>query len=373
MLIGIPKEIKDREYRVGLTPPSVAELVNCGHQVIVETNAGSGIDYNDSDYIDAGAKIAKDIEEVYAEAKLIVKVKEPQPLECKLLKKDQILFSYLHLAAEKELAKMLIDSGCVAIAFETVTAPDNTLPLLVPMSEIAGRLSIQAGAKTLEKSNGGRGILLGGAFGVAPGKVTIIGGGIAGVAAAKIAIGMGANVVILDKSLSRIRHLCDILGGGNVNVLYASSENIRNNVIDADLVVGAVLIPGASAPKLVTKANIKDMKQGSVMVDISIDQGGCFETSRPTTYSDPSYIADGVIHYCVTNMPGAVPRTSTQALENATLPYVMKIAGEGYKKALLNDLHLRNGLNIMLGKVTHRSVAHSLGYEYNDAELLLKS
>jgi len=370
MLIGIPKEIKNHEYRVGATPSGVRELVAAGHNVIVEKNAGVAIDFADDQYKAAGAKIVAKAEDVYANAEMVLKVKEPQKAECKMIKKGQVIFSYLHLAAEPELTKMLIAAKCVAIAFETVNASDNSLPLLAPMSEVAGKLSIQAGAKALEKASGGRGILLGGVPGVAAAKVVILGGGVAGANAAKVAIGMGAGVVILDKSLNRIRYLCDIFGN-SASVLYASLENIESNVISADLVVGAVLIPGASAPKLVTKKMVKQMKTGSVMVDISIDQGGCFETSKPTSHSAPTYVVDDVVHYCVTNMPGAVARTSTQALENATLPFTLALANKGYRKALTSDQYLRNGLNVIDGKITYKAVADSLGYKYQDAEELL--
>ena len=367
MLIGIPKEIKDHEYRVGATPSGVRELIGAGHQVIVQKNAGAAIDFSDEQYIAAGAKILATAEEIYKKADMILKVKEPQKSECALLRKDQILFSYLHLAAEPELTKMLIKSGCVAIAFETVSANDGSLPLLAPMSEVAGKLSIQAGARALEKAQGGRGVLLGGVPGVARGKVTILGGGVSGTNAAKVAIGMGAEVVILDKSLARIRYLCDIFGN-SANVLYASLENIEKNAIDSDIVVGAVLIPGAAAPKLISAATVKKMKHGSVMVDISIDQGGCFETSKPTSHSNPTYVTDNVVHYCVTNMPGAVARTSTQALENSTLPFSLALANKGYKKALTDDKNLRNGLNVIDGKVTYKAVADSLGYYFVEAD-----
>lgn len=365
MLIGIPKEIKNHEYRVGATPAGVRELVNAGHEVLVENNAGLEIDFCNEQYQEAGAKIAKDINEVYAKAEMILKVKEPQESECKLIKENQIIFSYLHLAAEPKLTQMLIDSKSIAIAFETVSAQDRSLPLLAPMSEVAGKLSIQAGAKTLEKSNGGRGVLLGGVPGVQKANVVIIGGGVAGTNAAKIAVGMGANVTILDKSLARMRYLSDVFGN-NINLLYATSENIEENVINADLVVGAVLIPGAAAPKLVTKKMIKKMHKGAVMVDISIDQGGCFETSKPTSHQEPTYIVDGVVHYCVTNMPGAVARTSTQSLENATLPFTLNIANKGYKKALSEDSHLKNGLNVINGKVTYKAVSDALDHEYHE-------
>jgi len=370
MLIGIPKEIKNHEYRVGATPAGVRELVSAGHKVIVEKNAGAAIDFSDQQYIAAGAKIVAKASDVYANAEMVLKVKEPQKAECSMIKKGQVVFSYLHLAAEPELTKMLIKSKCVAIAFETVSAIDNSLPLLAPMSEVAGKLSIQAGAKALEKASGGRGILLGGVPGVAAAKVVILGGGVAGTNAAKIAIGMGAQVVILDRSLNRIRYLCDIFGN-SASVLYASIENVESNVVSADLVVGAVLIPGASAPKLVTKKMVKKMQSGAVMVDISIDQGGCFETSKPTSHSAPTYVVDNVVHYCVTNMPGAVARTSTQALENATLPFTLALANKGYRKALIDNVHLRNGLNVVDGKITYKAVADSLGYQYFDAEELL--
>jgi len=372
MLIGIPKEIKDHEYRVGATPSGVRELIDAGHKVIVEKDAGLAIDFPNEKYIESGAKIVETAKEIYGSAEMVLKVKEPQKSECKMIKKGQIIFSYLHLAAEPELTKLLIETKCVAIAFETVNAADNSLPLLAPMSEVAGKLSIQAGAKALEKASGGRGVLLGGVPGVARGKVVILGGGVAGTNAAKVSIGMGAEVVVLDKSLHRIRYLSDIFGN-SASILYSSLENIEKNVINADLVVGAVLIPGASAPKLVTKKMVKKMKAGSVMVDISIDQGGCFETSKPTSHSNPIYSVDSVVHYCVTNMPGAVARTSTEALENATLPFSLAIANKGYRKALTADRYLRNGLNVFDGKVTYKAVADSLGYQYHDAEELLKN
>jgi alanine dehydrogenase len=370
MLIGIPKEIKDHEYRVGATPAGVREIVNAGHKVLVQKGAGASIDFSDEQYVAAGAKIAPSAKEVYAKAEMILKVKEPQKAECEMIRKGQIVFSYLHLAAEPQLTKMLMKSGCVGIAFETVTAADRSLPLLAPMSEVAGKLSIQAGAIALQKANGGRGVLLGGVPGVARGKVVILGGGVSGTNAAKVAIGMGAEVIILDKSLPRIRYLCDIFGN-SAEVLYASLENIEANVIDADLVVGAVLVPGAAAPKLISAKTVKKMKKGSVMVDISIDQGGCFETSKPTSHSNPTYVTDGVVHYCVTNMPGAVARTSTQALENSTLPFTLALANKGYEKALRDDVHLLNGLNIFDGKVTYKAVAEALGHKFFDAANLI--
>ena len=365
MLIGVPKEIKDHEYRSALTPSGVREFVNAGHQVLIQKSLGLAIDFSDEQYEASGAKIIESAKEIYSKAEMIFKVKEPQKNECEMIRQNQIIFSYLHLAAEENLTKSLMNSGCIAIAFETVTANDNSLPLLAPMSEVAGKLSIQAGARSLEKSQGGRGVLLGGVPGVARSKVVILGGGVAGTNAAKVAIGMGANVVIIDKSLSRIRYLSDIFQN-SATILYGSIENIESNVLDADLVVGAVLIPGATAPKLVTSKMVKKMKKGSVMVDISIDQGGCFETSRPTTHSNPTFEVDGVIHYCVTNMPGAVARTSTLALENSTLPFALAIANKGYKKALMNDKNLLAGLNILGGKVTHHEVAKALGHHYFD-------
>lgn len=363
MLIGIPKEIKNHEYRVGATPAGVRELVNAGHQVFVEKLAGAAIEFSDEQYVAAGAKILATAQEIYEKAEMILKVKEPQESECALIRKGQVVFSYLHLAAEPELTKMLIKSGCIAIAFETVSANDRSLPLLAPMSEVAGKLSIQAGARALEKAQGGRGLLLGGVPGVARGKVVVLGGGVSGTNAAKVAIGIGAEVIILDKSLARIRYLCDIFGN-SASVLYASLENIEKSVLEADLVVGAVLIPGAAAPKLVTKEMVKKMKHGSVMVDISIDQGGCFETSKPTSHSNPTYVTDGVVHYCVTNMPGAVARTSTQALENSTLPFTLALANKGYKKAMQDDIHLLNGLNVCNGKVTYKAVADALNHDF---------
>lgn len=370
MLIGIPKEIKDHEYRVGATPAGVRELVNAGHQVIVQKDAGTAIDFTDDQYVDAGAKIVASAADVYGQAEMILKVKEPQESECKIIRKGQIIFSYLHLAAEPHLTEMLIKSGCVAIAFETVSAEDRSLPLLAPMSEVAGKLSIQAGARALEKAQGGRGVLLGGVPGVARGKVVVLGGGVSGTNSAKVAVGMGAEVIILDKSLPRIRYLCDIFGN-SAEVLYASSANIERSVLNADVVVGAVLIPGAAAPKLVTAAMVKKMKKGAVMVDISIDQGGCFETSKPTSHSNPTYVVDGVVHYCVTNMPGAVARTSTQALENSTLPFSLALANKGFKKALLDDKHLRNGLNVIDGKIVYKAVADALGHSFVSPEELL--
>lgn len=363
MLIGIPKEIKDHEYRVGATPAGVRELVNAGHQVIVQKDAGTAIDFLDEQYQEAGAKIVDTIADIYQQAEMILKVKEPQESECAYMKEGQIIFSYLHLAAEKKLTKLLIDSKAVAIAFETVTADDNSLPLLAPMSEVAGKISVQAGAKALEKAQGGRGVLLGGVPGVEPAKVTIIGGGVAGTNAAKVAIGMGAKVTILDRSLARIRYLSDIFGN-SAEIIFSTAQNIEKHVTESDLVIGSVLIPGAAAPKLVTEAMVKKMRKGSVIADIAIDQGGCFETSKPTSHSHPTYEKHGVIHYCVTNMPGAVARTSTQALENSTLPFSLALANKGYKQALKDNKHLLNGLNVINGKITFKAVADALGYDF---------
>jgi len=372
MKVGVPKEIKTLEFRVGMTPAGVRELIHDGHEVVVETNAGLGIGMFDADYEKAGAKVLGTAEEVFATADLIVKVKEPQPPECEMLRDDQVLFTYLHLAADPGQTKALVDSGTTAIAYETVTADDGSLPLLTPMSEVAGRLSIQSGAYHLQKANGGRGVLLGGVPGVAPGKVVIIGGGVSGMHAADMAIGLGADVTILDRSLPRLRELDDIWGG-RVHTVYSTKHEIDRLVPEADLVVGAVLIAGAAAPKLVTAQNVKDMHAGAVMVDISIDQGGCFETSRPTTHAEPIYVVDDVVHYCVTNMPGAVPRTSTFALTNATLPFAKALANLGWREALIQDPHLANGLNVHAGHVNHEAVAQDLGYEYLSADDALKA
>ncbi len=372
MKIGVPKEIKTLEFRVGMTPAGVRELVHDGHEVVVETNAGLGIGMFDEDYEKAGATILDSAEEVFAASNMIVKVKEPQQVECEMLREDQVLFTYLHLAADAAQTKALVESGTTAIAYETVTARDGSLPLLTPMSEVAGRLSIQAGAYHLQKANGGRGVLLGGVPGVKAGRVVIIGGGVSGTQAADMAIGLGANVTILDRSLPRLREL-DTMWGGRVHTVYSTKHEIDQLVPDADLVVGAVLVAGAAAPKLVSAQNVKDMHTGAVMVDISIDQGGCFETSRPTTHAEPTYVVDGVVHYCVTNMPGAVPRTSTFALTNATLPFVKALANLGWRDALIRDPHLANGLNVHAGHVNHEAVAHDLGYEYLSAEDALKA
>tara|TARA_B110000438_G_scaffold22352_1_gene20213 strand:- start:400 stop:1518 length:1119 start_codon:yes stop_codon:yes gene_type:complete len=367
MKIGVPKEIKILEYRVGMTPSGVKELASDGHEVFVETNAGMGIGMTDQDYKNAGATIMATAKEVFDIAELVVKVKEPQLKECEMLRKDQVLFTYLHLAADPDQAAALVKSGVTAIAYETVTASDGSLPLLTPMSEVAGRLSIQAGAFSLQKANGGRGVLLGGVPGVMPGQVLVIGGGVSGTHAAEMAIGLGAEVTILDRSITRLRQLNDIFGS-RINTQYSTKDAIDSLVIESDLVIGAVLIAGAAAPKLVTKEHVKAMRSGAVMVDISIDQGGCFETSRPTTHAEPTYVIDDVVHYCVTNMPGAVPRTSTFALTNATLPFVKALAGMGWREALKYDKHLANGLNVHNGQINFEAVANELGYDYLSAE-----
>jgi len=372
MRIGVPKEIKTLEFRVGMTPAGVHEVVHDGHEVIVETNAGAGIGVTDADYERAGAKVVGTAKEVFAKADMIVKVKEPQLHECAMLRPDQVLFTYLHLAADPAQAEALVKSGTTAIAYETVTANDGSLPLLTPMSEVAGRLSIQAGAYAMQKANGGCGKLLGGVPGVAPARVLVIGGGVSGANAADMAVGLGAEVIILDRSLPRLRHLEDIWGG-RVRTVYSTKHAIDELAPQSDLIVGAVLIAGAAAPKLVSKQNVRDMAAGSVMVDISIDQGGCFETSRPTTHAEPTYVVDDVVHYCVTNMPGAVPRTSTFALTNATLPFVKALANHGWVEALRRDRHLANGLNVHAGHVNHEAVARDLGYDYLSAEDALKA
>ena len=372
MLLGVPKEIKNNEFRVGMVPASVQEVVAAGHRVIVETNAGSGIGYLDSDYESVGAEIRQSAAEIFAEAEMIVKVKEPQAVERAMLREDQILFTYLHLAPDMPQTEDLVKSGAVCIAYETVTSPFGGLPLLAPMSEVAGRMSIQAGAQCLERSHNGRGMLLGGVPGVAPAKVAIIGGGVVGSNAAQMAIGMGADVAILDRNVDVLRKL-NVQFGSSVKTIFSSKEALDEYVIGADLVVGGVLIPGAEAPKLVTADMIKQMKSGAAVVDVAIDQGGCFETSHPTTHADPTYIVDEVVHYCVANMPGAVPRTSTFALNNVTLPYILKLANLGYKEALLQDPHLRLGLNVMHGKVTEAHVARNLGFDYVSPEDALQA
>jgi len=371
MLIGVPKEIKNHEYRIGLTPGGVRELVVNGHEVIVENNGGASIGFSNEEYMAAGAKIIDTAEDIFATADMIIKVKEPQPNECKMLREGQILFTYLHLAPDPKQTELLVESGASCIAYETVTDNQGGLPLLAPMSEVAGRMSIQAGAHHLEKAQGGLGSLLGGVPGVAPAKVLVIGGGVVGAQAARMAVGMGADVTILDRSLPRLRQL-DIEFSGRLRCIYSTAESIEQYALEADLVIGAVLIPGAAAPKLLTRAIISQMKKGAVVVDVAIDQGGCFETSKATTHEHPTYIVDGVVHYCVANMPGGVARTSTMALTNATLPFALALANKGAKKALLDDPHLLNGLNVHQGQVTYKAVADVLSYDYgNPKELLM--
>ena len=360
MRIGVPKEIKVHEYRVGLVPAGVRELVGAGHEVTVETGAGAGIGVDDAQYKAAGATIAAKAADVFGRAELIVKVKEPQLPECQMLKPGQVLFTYLHLAADPAQAQALMKSGATAIAYETVTNPNGSLPLLTPMSEVAGRMSIQVGAASLQKANGGYGVLLGGVPGVPPAKVVILGGGVAGTHAAEIAVGMRADVTILDRSVQRLRELSAQFGV-SLQTAYSTIEAVERLVRDADVVVGAVLVAGAAAPKLVTRPMLSTMKPGAVLVDISIDQGGCFETSKPTTHADPTFVVDGIIHYCVANMPGAVPRTSTFALTNATLPYVRALADLGWQAAFKRDAGLANGLNVHAGEITHDVVARALG------------
>ena len=366
MRVGVPKEIKNHEYRVGLTPASVAELVHAGHEVVVEKGAGMGIDFPDSAYERAGATILPDAAAVFAGADMIIKVKEPQPGEIAMLKPRHLLFTYLHLAADKPQAEGLMQSGATCIAYETVTSRSGALPLLKPMSEVAGRMSIQVGAHYLEKEQGGRGVLLGGVPGVAPAKVAILGGGVAGINAAQIATGQRADVTIYDINNDRLAEL-DMHFGSTIKTAFASKSAIAQAVQEAELVIGAVLVPGAAAPKLVTRAMLKTMKRGSVLVDIAIDQGGCFETSHATTHADPVYTIDGVIHYCVANMPGAVARTSAFALNNATLPFALKLANLGAEKAMAEDPHLANGLNVSGGKIRHQAVAEALDLPFEAA------
>lgn len=367
MLIGVPKEIKNREYRVGLTPASVRELIVNGHDVVVEHNAGFEIGFPNEMYQAVGATILQTAAEIFAKADMIVKVKEPQAAECEMLREGQILYTYLHLAPDPVQTQGLIKSGCVAIAYETVTDRFGGLPLLAPMSEVAGRMSIQAGAHALEMSQGGRGTLLGGVPGVAPAKVTIIGGGVVGTNAARMAVGMGADVTIVDRSIRRMQQLDDIFMG-RVKTVFSTQDSVEEHALAADLVVGAVLIPGAAAPKLVGREMIAKMVRGSVVVDVAIDQGGCFETSRATTHQDPTYIVDEVVHYCVANMPGGVARTSTLALNNATLGYALALANKGWKKALADDEHLLAGLNVCTGDVTYEAVAKDQNLAYTPAK-----
>ena len=375
MIIGVPKEIKNHEYRIGLTPAAAKEFVANGHQVLIEKNAGAAIGFYNEDYVAAGASIIDTPEEIFATAEMIVKVKEPQPNECKMLREGQTLYTYLHLAPDPTQTELLVESGATCIAYETVTDNHGGLPLLAPMSEVAGRMSIQAGAHHLEKAQGGSGTLLGGVPGVAPASVVVVGGGVVGTNAAKMALGMGADVTILDRSLPRLRQLDDIFRG-TVKTVFSTVDAIDKYTAQADLVVGAVLIPGAAAPKLITKEHIKNMKPGAVLVDVAIDQGGCFETSKATTHQDPTYVVDDVVHYCVANMPGGVARTSTMALNNATLPFGLALANKGPKRAMLEDQHLLNGLNVHKGKVTYKAVVDALGeqlgLEYMEPEAALQ-
>jgi alanine dehydrogenase len=363
MRIGIPREVKSDEYRVGIMPVGVDTLVRAGHEVMVETHAGFGSGFADEDYLPAGAKIGQSAKEVFDFADMIMKVKEPQPAEMSLFRPGQVVFTYFHFAADAKLAQACLDARIVAIAYETIRDKKGTLPLLTPMSEVAGKMSIQEGAKYLEKPMSGRGILLGGVPGVPPAHVVVLGGGVVGTNAAKVAAGLGANVVLMDVSVDRLRYLDDVMPA-NVTTLYSDRYNINENLKLADLVIGAVLIPGAKAPRLVTREHLKMMKNGAVIVDVAIDQGGCVETSRPTTHKDPTYIVEGVVHYCVTNMPGAVGRTSTIALCNATIPYAVRIASEGYQAAAKKDPGLAEGINMANGRVTYQAVADALGLKY---------
>ncbi|MBV8961898.1 MAG: alanine dehydrogenase [Hyphomicrobiales bacterium] len=370
MLIGVPKEIKVREYRVGLVPANVRELILHGHAVIAERGAGEGIGVSDAEYETAGAKIVPSAADVWANAEMVVKVKEPQAEERKRMRKGQVLFTYLHLAPDPDQTRDLVESGAICIAYETVTSPNGGLPLLAPMSEVAGRMSIQAGAYFLEKAHGGLGVLLGGVPGVDPAKVVILGGGVVGTHAAHIALGMGAEVWVLDRNVDVLKNLWRQFGRP-LNTVFSTREAVEKHCRTADLVVGGVLIPGAAAPKLVDRKLVSEMKPGSVIVDVAIDQGGCFETSHPTTHDAPTYVVDGVIHYCVANMPGGVPRTSTFALNNATLPFVLALADKGWKQALGENPHLLAGLNVSKGHVTYKAVADSLGYKFQEPKLAL--
>ncbi|MBB3064898.1 alanine dehydrogenase [Limibacillus halophilus] len=367
MLVGVPKEVKNHEYRVGMTPTSVRELVHNGHQVMVESRAGAGIGFDDHHYQEVGASIIGTAQEIFAKADMIVKVKEPLPAEYAMLKEGQILFTYLHLAPDLEQTEGLVKSGAICIAYETVTDRRGRLPLLGPMSEVAGRMSIQAGAHCLEKEQGGSGMLLGGVPGVPAAKVVVIGGGVAGTNAARMAMGLEAHVTVIDRNIERLYEL-DMQFGPMLNTIYSTVDAIEQRVVDADLVIGSVLIPGAAAPKLVTRDMVKAMRPGSVLVDIAIDQGGCFETSRPTTHDHPTYVEEGCVHYCVTNMPGAVARTSTFALNNATLPFTLALANKGSRQALAEDPHLRQGLNVAEGKITYKAVADAHGMAFTPPE-----
>ncbi|MBL8328061.1 MAG: alanine dehydrogenase [Rubrivivax sp.] len=366
MRIGVPKEIKTHEYRAGLTPPAVRELVAQGHEVLVQAGTGAGIGCDDAAYLKAGAQIVSDAAAVFAQAEMLVKVKEPQPQEIAMLREGQLLFTYLHLAPDRAQTLGLLASGCTAIAYETITDAQGRLPLLAPMSEVAGRMAVQVGAVALQKANGGRGVLLGGVPGVAPGRVAVIGAGVVGLHATKMAVGLGADVTVLDRSLPRLRELDDLFGG-RVRLVYASAHEVEEAALAADLVIGAVLVPGAAAPRLLSRAQIARMQPGSVLVDVAIDQGGCFETSRATTHAEPTYVVDGVIHYCVANMPGAVARTSTWALNNATLPFTLALATKGWRQACADDVHLQRGLNVHAGQVCCEAVARSLNLPWTPA------
>jgi len=366
MKIGVPREIKVHEYRVGMTPGAARELVMSGHDVVVEAGAGNGIGCADSAYTKIGARVANSAAAIYESVDMLVKVKEPQPDECAMLRSGQLLFTYLHLAPDPGQAELLLKSGCTAIAYETVTDRAGGLPLLAPMSEVAGRMAIQVGANALQKASGGRGILLGGVPGVLPARVVILGGGISGTQAAQMAVGMGADVTIMDKSLPRLRQLDDIFGG-RLHTVYSTAQSVEEAILNADLVIGAVLIPGAAAPKLIRREHLASMRPGTVLVDIAIDQGGCFETSRPTTHQEPTYEVNGIVHYCVANMPGAVPHTSTFALNNATLPFILALANKGWQSACRDDPHLLAGLNVHSGRIACKAVADSLGVEYTPA------
>jgi len=366
MLIGVPKEIKNHEYRIGLTPAGARELTARGHHVLVQRGGGTAIGLTDDQYERAGAELVDAPEDIFRRAEMIIKVKEPQPTECAMLRPGQVLYTYLHLAPDPQQAQALLDSGCTAIAYETVVDARGGLPLLAPMSEVAGRMSIQAGAHALEKAQGGSGMLLGGVPGVTPARVLVLGGGVVGINAARMAMGLNACVTVVDRSLDRLKYL-DELYGDRLNTLYSTHDAIESQLPYTDLVIGAVLIPGASAPRLVSRAQLKLMQPGSVLVDVAIDQGGCFETSRPTTHQAPTYEVDGIIHYCVANMPGGVARTSTFALTNATLPFALQLADKGARQALLDDVHLLQGLNVHEGKITHRAVAESLGLAFTPA------
>jgi alanine dehydrogenase len=370
MKVGVPKEIKNHEYRVGLTPASVRELTSRGHQVLVQSGAGAAIGLSDALYQAAGATLVADAHQVFAQADMIVKVKEPQPQECAMLREGQILYTYLHLAPDPEQTTALVKSGAICIAYETITGPGGGLPLLAPMSEVAGRMAVQAGAAHLEKSKGGMGVLLGGVPGVPAAHVAIIGAGVVGTHALQMAVGLGARVTVLDKNVDRLRQL-DLVFGNRISTVYSNAQSVEDAVLDAELVIGGVLIPGAAAPKLVTRNMIASMKKGAVVVDVAIDQGGCFETSHATTHAEPTYVVDDVVHYCVANMPGAVARTSTFALNNATIGHAVALADKGWKQALKDNVHLKNGLNVASGKVTYEAVARDLGYSYTKADTLL--